>query len=162
MRRRLFNIVAAVSLVLCCVTLLLWARSYWVGDVAWVFAPGNAAEQFFVGSLNGVVTTADARTTASLPLSGASWQYHSGNKTDVLAREVASHPSITIPYWALTVTTVLIPLIWLWRAHGKRRRVNAGRCATCDYDLRATPDRCPECGTQATQGKPQAAEGAAA
>jgi hypothetical protein len=36
--RRLFNIGAALSLVLCLAIIFIWARSYWIGGEGWIFA----------------------------------------------------------------------------------------------------------------------------
>ena len=55
-----------------------------------------------------------------------------------------------IPYWAILLCTSVFPvvatlqIIHEWRTHRRRSRQ---QCPACGYDLRATPDRCPECGT---------------
>jgi hypothetical protein len=55
-----------------------------------------------------------------------------------------------VPYGVPVIGTALLPAVRLlsWSCSSRRRRrLSGGRCARCNYDLRATPDRCPECGT---------------
>jgi hypothetical protein len=60
-------------------------------------------------------------------------------------------PSLTlrflaIPYWTLVVVSSVLPVVWFRRNMRRRSRRRGGLCPSCGYDLRATPDRCPECG----------------
>jgi hypothetical protein len=58
-----------------------------------------------------------------------------------------------VPYWMILMCAVM-PVAA--RAAGLRRRKamrQKGFCRVCGYDLRATPDRCPECGAVPTKVK---------
>jgi predicted amidophosphoribosyltransferase len=54
---------------------------------------------------------------------------------------------VAIPIW-LPLLIFAAPA-GLWLRGVLRRRRGAHECPSCGYDLRATPDRCPECGTPA-------------
>jgi hypothetical protein len=65
-------------------------------------------------------------------------------------RPGSSGIQLIVPLWCLLLAFALIasPGVWSWnrRRRNRRRRI-AHRCTACGYDLRATPERCPECGT---------------
>jgi len=54
---------------------------------------------------------------------------------------------ITLPYWFILGVTMPLPCVGALRL---RRRIGRqpGQCRACGYDLRATPSRCPECGSE--------------
>jgi hypothetical protein len=53
---------------------------------------------------------------------------------------------IVVPYWLLTSIPAVIWTVWMTARIRKRRRTRVGMCKYCGYDLRASPERCPECG----------------
>jgi hypothetical protein len=56
-----------------------------------------------------------------------------------------SHRFSLLPVWSLIVATLAI---LQWRRVLRSYRIHKQRCINCGYDLRATPSRCPECGTE--------------
>ena len=55
--------------------------------------------------------------------------------------------NLVLPFWLLMCVSAVLPVGWWLRRLKARRWKRAGRCLTCGYDLRASKDRCPECGT---------------
>jgi hypothetical protein len=53
---------------------------------------------------------------------------------------------IGISHWALALLLLILPMLALNRIRKSRRFRKLGLCPACGYDLRATTDRCPECG----------------
>lgn len=54
---------------------------------------------------------------------------------------------LIVPDWLLMILALTAPACQIRPAIRSHQRRKRGQCLVCGYDLRATPDRCPECGT---------------
>lgn len=56
------------------------------------------------------------------------------------------HYALFLPAWFVFLISTILPCARLAFARNTRSN-RPGCCRFCGYDLRATPSRCPECGT---------------
>lgn len=71
-------------------------------------------------------------------------------------RHDGSFVNFEVPPLSFAIDLAVLPASWLAMYYYRRRQAKRNRigiCHTCGYDLRATPDRCPECGTVPTNGE---------
>jgi hypothetical protein len=76
---------------------------------------------------------------------GVRWISHGGGS-------YAPFIAISIPC-AYVLAVTLVPLWWYRRWRRRQLRSARNRCVSCGYDLRVSPERCPECGTIAVEAK---------
>ena len=161
MTRRMFTLAAGLSLMLGLTTVALWVRSYWVSDS---FGFSN---HFAIWLDRGSVIV--ARSGANPYLGEHTFDFDVGYHHDTpedrdeffnprrVARRswnvIAAHREefpglhmVVVELWAVLLV-IGAPAAFGALAIVKRRsRIRRKRCTRCGYDLRATPDRCPECG----------------
>ncbi len=71
----------------------------------------------------------------------------------LVAPIMKSYFELVIPLWMLFLLTLIPSAMQLASARHRRNLRRRGCCTVCGYDLRATPDRCPECGTVPMKGR---------
>ena len=170
MLRHLFTIMFALSLVLCIATAGLWVRShFWrdrildyartytlqvesdFGEVLLLWDTGTHPRpkelQCWMKMVFPAGPTTDQLQTPDKPTMlehlGIEFEYETSGDYFYSVRRMA-----VLPHWLFVAFFALMSLFWriIARRFYRRHAVKLGRCPACNYDLRATPDRCPECG----------------
>jgi hypothetical protein len=191
MKRRLPNLLPALSLLLFVAAAGLCARSLWSGDsasVRWTRhrAGTLSSDAWDVISDGGGIVLRHTSVSSNNPVAiatiagrrppGLSWDTGSMPPGDLWGKRptAAAVPScyvyslrtpspggaftlrdLRVSYWVPCAALAVAPAVHFVTQDRRRRRLGAGRCGRCGYDLRATPDRCPECGaTGATLREP--------
>jgi hypothetical protein len=176
MKRHLFNTLSALSLVLCLGFVGLWIRSCCVWDSLSYCTikeqgPPIVTANYTIASERGAIDC-ELWQVKQHPMETladfASWPLGQVKRHTSTPREVPpfrwfrfahARPNnlgpkktldiyqVRIPSWFPCLLTAIPPALWLRRTHRKYKRAKSGLCPTCGYDLRASQDRCPECGS---------------
>ena len=171
MRRKVFNFAAALSLVLCVATATLWVVSYASEEhFGWTTPTGTTELHSSLGKF--ALYVESVVTPPYAPLSRPrGFTYDSFVPSDkeyvgfesvlrlagfALVRHNAGAIKwwvLVAPAWAITGSLAVLPIVWVLRFRAGRGRRDPRVCGRCRYDLRATPNRCPECGAPQPSSK---------
>lgn len=66
--------------------------------------------------------------------------------TFTIGPQTPGYRAVLVPHWAAALPLAVPPLLWARGRLRRRRWRKQGRCRHCGYDLRGSPERCPECG----------------
>jgi hypothetical protein len=72
------------------------------------------------------------------------WQNQSASRSIGYTTNIKSY---FVPLWFCCIVFSILPLIQYPRILRRLYRRRRGLCPDCGYDLRASPTKCPECGT---------------
>jgi hypothetical protein len=163
MKRRLFNLAAAMSMLMCIAVCGMWVRSYSTHD--WTY--GVPTHSIAIHSSTGAVifehfpyeiedgweywSAKSNRYWSTFLSARGHWWNYLGFAYDVIPALQGTTHTFAVPDYLPAVLTALLPVLWLARFGRARRHLRDGLCQRCGYDLRATPDRCPECGLAAVR-----------
>ena len=70
------------------------------------------------------------------------------NRDQIAPGVVHSSFHAGIPHGLVAALALILPAVRTWSRLRRRHRHRVGICPECGYDLRATPDSCPECGLE--------------
>jgi hypothetical protein len=136
-KRRLFTILSALSLLLFVAVCVLWVRSYrnhWIGDQ---FPIGVGQHRWELRSQGGGLT---------LYRIEGPWFFSGPSTGGKVVPRYNAHDVLAFPHWMGVAAAAVLPAVWWITSKRLERRRSRGLCLQCGYDLRATPERCPECG----------------
>ena len=150
MKRRLFNILASVSLVLCLATAGVWVWSYWAG--AWQISEGRRASFLAHGivhlRIQRSVPPATLRREPHRFLGFAYWRDDLILDLDSGAVLFFDFDYVEVPLWFPCAITAILPALWRYRRGRRLRSDGMPHCAKCAYNLTGNVSGiCPECGT---------------
>jgi hypothetical protein len=162
-RRRIFNALAATSLLLFSLIVVLCARSYWRSDVVQCrvrgellrIESGRGGVWFFVDQTPqplasvGWASFPNPRYPYCTPVPSRCLGFdfrsqHSTGWVSAIETVRIDQYELTLPLWCPILLTAVLPVMRVWSTVRARRK--RGLCPKCGYDMRATPERCPECG----------------
>jgi len=157
MRQKFANLGVALTLLVSAASVVLWIRSYWRGDIV-IWSDDSSYREF--SSVRGMLRTQFHfgnnlhfppwfRATFDVAFSASEFTMdqraiYPGGISIVGVYIHSGDHLLLVPHWMVaSVCALPAGLRWLMR----HRRFGNGLCRQCGYDLRASPERCPECGS---------------